>query len=151
LGDLRLQRVSDEDLVELLPLLREYCAFNGVEHTDAQLLGLSRALIADPERQGLQIIARDDRRQPSGFATLVWTWATWAGGRVGIMGDVYVAAWARRLGTGRALIEACRSECHRVAVRGLMWSTAKDNAAARSLSESVGAHSREWIDYWLDT
>ena len=32
-----------------------------------------------------------------------------------------------------------------------MWTTAKDNVASRRLYQSVGARSREWIDYWLDT
>ena len=148
-GDVRLCRVREEDLVELLPLMREYCEFNAVERADAQLLALSRALIADSEREGLQFVARDDGGQVVGFATLVWSWATWAGGRVGIMGDLYVAPRARRVGTGRALIEACRSECRRVAACGLMWSTAPDNTPARALYQAVGAQSREWIDYWL--
>ena len=32
-----------------------------------------------------------------------------------------------------------------------MWTTAKDNAAARALYESLGTRTREWVDYWLDT
>ncbi len=31
----------------------------------------------------------------------------------------------------------------------MMWTTAKDNTAARALYESLGASSREWIDYRL--
>ncbi len=147
---MELQRVRESDLADLLPLIHDYCWFNGVERTDEELLTLSRALIADPDHEGVQIMARAADGQPTGFATLVWTWATWAGGRIGIMGDLYVAAPARRSGLGRALIEACRRECQRVEARGLTWTTAKDNAPARGLYESVGATSREWVDYWLD-
>jgi GNAT superfamily N-acetyltransferase len=143
--------VTESDLTDLLPLVREYCQFNGVDRTDGELLGMSRALIADPDRDGVQILARDHGGKAAGFATLVWAWASWAGGRVGIMGDLFVAAPARRSGIGGALIEACRRECRRVGARGMMWTTAKDNVAARRLFESVGARSREWIDYWLDT
>jgi GNAT superfamily N-acetyltransferase len=146
-----LARVTGSDLTDLLPLMREYCRSNGVHRTDAELLALSRALIADPDHEGVQILAREHSGKAAGFATLVWTWATWAGGRVGIMGDLFVVAPERRSGFGRALIEACRRECRRVGARGLMWTTAKDNVAARRLYESVGARSREWIDYWLDT
>jgi GNAT superfamily N-acetyltransferase len=137
-------------LGELLPLVRAYCEFNGVERTDDELLMLSRALIADPVHEGVQIIARTGNTGAVGFATLVWIWATWAGGRVGIMGDLFVASPARRWGRGRNLIEACRQECQRAGARGLTWTTAKDNVAARALYESVGACSREWVDYWLD-
>ena len=88
LGDthgMQLRRVVASDLDDLLPLVRDYCRFNGVDHGDEDLLAISRALIADSGREGVQIIARDAHDRPIGFATVVWTWATWAGGRVGIM------------------------------------------------------------------
>jgi GNAT superfamily N-acetyltransferase len=144
------RRVAESDLPELLPLLRAYCEFNGVERTADELLRISRALIADPDHEGVQILARGHNRQAVGFATLVWTWATWAGGRIGVMGDLYVAAPARRSGVGRQLIEGCRRECRRTEAVGLTWTTAKDNTVARALYDSVGARSREWVDYWLD-
>lgn len=144
------RRVVESDLADLLPLVRAYCEFNGVERTDEQLLMISRALIADPDHEGLQIIARGRDERAIGFATLVWTWATWAGGRIGIMGDLFVASSARRSGVGRQLIEACRRECQRVGAQGITSTTAKDNVAARALYEAVGARSREWVDYWLD-
>jgi GNAT superfamily N-acetyltransferase len=148
---MQVQHVTERDLTDLLPLIQGYCRFNGIERNDDELLALCRALIADPDRQGVQLIARGIDGQAAGFATLLWTWATWAGGGIGIMGDLFVAAPARRSGVGRTLIDACRQECRRVDARGLMWSTAKDNTPARGLYESVGASSREWIDYWLDT
>ncbi len=45
--------VRDQDLTELLPLVRAYCNFYEVAPTDAALIRLSRALIADPEHDGL--------------------------------------------------------------------------------------------------
>lgn len=147
---MQVQPVAASDLDDLLPLVRAYCQFNGVQRSDESLLAISRALIADPDREGVQLLCRDMEGEAIGFATVVWTWATWAGGRVGIMGDLFVASPARRVGCGRALVEACRQECRRVGALGLMWTTAKDNTAARALYESLGASSREWIDYWLD-
>jgi GNAT superfamily N-acetyltransferase len=144
------RRVAEADLVDLLPLVRAYCEFNGVERDNDELVLISRALIDDPEHEGVQIIARGSDGRALGFATLLWTWATWAGGRIGVMGDLFVVSPARRSGVGRQLIETCRQESQRAGARGLTWTTAKDNLAARALYESVGARSREWVDYWLD-
>jgi len=148
----RLERVSERNLGEVLALVRAYCAFNGVDRSDDELIAVSRALIADPVREGVQFVARDDAGLLAGFATLLWSWATWAGGRVGVLADLYVAPHARRIGIAQALLEGCLEDCRAHGARGLTWSTAKDNTAARRLYERVGARSRDdWVDYWLDT
>jgi GNAT superfamily N-acetyltransferase len=148
---LRPERVTERSLPELLPLLRGYCRFSGVDPSDDELLAVCRALIADPACEGVQFLARDGRGRPVGFASLFWTRAIWAAGRIGILGDLYVVEDARRHGIGEALVGACHDECRARGVRGLTWSTAADNAAARALNERVGARSREgWIDFWLD-
>jgi hypothetical protein len=90
--------VGSADLQELLPLLRAYCDFYQVAPVDQALLELSQALLADPQREGLQLLARDDTGRAVGFATLLWTWQTLAAARVGVMNDLYVAAAARGVG-----------------------------------------------------
>ena len=44
--------VTEEDLAELLPLMRAYCDFYGVGPPAGDLLDMSRALIGDPAREG---------------------------------------------------------------------------------------------------
>jgi GNAT superfamily N-acetyltransferase len=95
---MRITLVGATDLPELLPLVRAYCDFYQVTPSDQELLELSRALLADPEREGLQLLARDDAGTAVGFATLYWTWQTLAAARVGVMNDLFVAAQARGLG-----------------------------------------------------
>src|SRR5207247_11370366 len=55
---IEISRAGEADLPELLPLLRGYCDFYEVTPSDEELLALSRALIADPERDGVQLLAR---------------------------------------------------------------------------------------------
>ena len=62
------ERVGERDLGDLLPLMRGYCDFYGAAPGDDELLTLSRALIADPEREGVQLIARDEDGIAIGFA-----------------------------------------------------------------------------------
>jgi GNAT superfamily N-acetyltransferase len=142
-------RVADADLDDLLPLMRGYCDFYSVSPTDEDLLGLSRALIEDPEREGVQLIARGDDGGPLGFASVFWTWDTTEGGRIAVMNDLYVDAEARRLGVGTGLIEACRVEARRRGARRLAWQTALDNTSAQSVYDRIGGERAQWLDYSL--
>jgi GNAT superfamily N-acetyltransferase len=145
---LTIERVAEADLAELLPLVRGYCDFYEVAPSDEELLALSRALIADPEREGVQLLARSEGRAV-GFATIFWSWATTSAERIGVMNDLFVASDARGTGVAEALIEACRAECAARGAAKLTWQTATDNAAAIRVYDRVGATREQWIDYWL--
>jgi len=58
---------------DLLPLMRSYCDFYEVAPTDADLQAITAALIADPQHEGVQLIARDTDGSPTGFATVYWS------------------------------------------------------------------------------
>ena len=64
-----IQAVAEPDLPDLLPLMRAYCEFYEVAPSDDDLLAMARVLIADPEREGLQLLARDGEGRALGFAT----------------------------------------------------------------------------------
>jgi len=109
--EVTIARVGADDLADLLPLLRAYCDFYRVAPSDEDLVALCRALIADPDREGLQLIARDQDARAVGFATIYWTWSTTQAGRLGVMNDLFVAEGSRGAGVAEALIDACRKEC----------------------------------------
>ena len=142
-------RVGLADLPDLLPLVRAYCDFYDVAPPDEALLGVSRALIADPEREGLQLMARSAGGEPVGFATVYWSWDTLIAARVGIMHDLFVVPPARGTGVADLLIGACLDECRRHGAAKLGWQTAPDNTRAQRVYERVGAIRDEWVDYWL--
>jgi GNAT superfamily N-acetyltransferase len=142
--------VGPADLPELLPLLRAYCDFYKVAPGDAALLELSRALLADPRREGLQLLARDEGGNAVGFATLYWTWQTLSAARVGIMNDLYVAPEARGTGVAGALVDACLERCREHGATELIWQTARDNARAQALYDRIGGtRDDRWLDYSL--
>ena len=89
--------VTEEELSELLGLMRAYCDFYDAAPADADLLALSRALLADPDREGVQLLARDrDRRgAAAGFATVYWSWSTAQARRLAVMNDLFVTEDAR--------------------------------------------------------
>jgi len=142
-------RITAADLPDLLPLVRAYCEFYDVAPADDALLAVSRALIADPDREGVQLIARSESGEAVGFATVYWSWDTLVAARVGIMHDLFVIPPARGSGIADLLIEACVEECRRHGAAKLGWQTAPDNTRARRVYERVGATKDEWVDYWL--
>ena len=141
--------VVETDLPELLPLVRAYCDFYEVAPTDDALLAVSRALIADPDREGVQLIVRDDGRRAVGFATVYWTWDTLIAARTGTMHDLFVLPSARGTGIADRLIGACVNECRRHGAAKLGWQTAHNNTRAQAVYDRVGATREEWVDYWL--
>jgi GNAT superfamily N-acetyltransferase len=146
----RITVVGPADLPELLPLMRAYCDFYQVAPSDRALLELSRALLADSEREGLQLLARDDAGKAVGFATLFWTWQTLVADRVGVMNDLFVAAKARGTGVADGLIAACLERCREHGAIQLVWQTASDNARAQAVYERIGATREDrWLDYEL--
>ena len=140
---------GEADLDELLPLMRGYSDFYEVTPTDEALLALSRALVADPQREGQQFLARDGDGRAIGFATVYWLWSTTSATRIGLMNDLYVAPEGRGSGAAEALIERCREACREHGASKLTWQTAKDNGRAQAVYDRIGGERSEWLDYSL--
>ena len=144
-------RVAQDDLADLLPLMRGYSDFYEVDPPDDALLALSRALIERPDYDGVQFIARDSESgEALGFATIYWMWSTSRAARIGIMNDLFTAEAARRRGGGEALIRACLEAVRQRGAALLQWQTARDNHTAQALYERVGGVREEWYDYYLE-
>lgn len=140
---------AEGDLPELLVLMRAYCDFYEVAPSDDDLLALSRALIADPRREGVQLLARGEDGRAVGFATVYWSWTTTAASRLAVMNDLFVAPEARGSGTADALIEACADRAREHGASSLGWQTALDNERAQKVYDRVGGQAERWLDYSL--
>jgi GNAT superfamily N-acetyltransferase len=142
--------VTEADLPELLPLMRGYCDFYEVNPSDDELLAMSRELLASPELDGVQLIARDEEGRAVGFATIFWTWSTLSASRIAVMNDLFVSADARGAGTADALIAACVERARAHGATSLDWQTARDNERARKVYDRVGGRADDrWVDYSL--
>ena len=143
--------VREADLAEMLPLVRGYCDFYEIDPSDEALLAMSRALIEDPEREGFQLIARDDARTAIGFATVFWTWSTSSASRIGVMNDLFVHPDARGGGAADDLIAECGGLVRKRGASSLEWQTAKDNLRAQSLYDRIGGKRDDrWLSYSLE-
>ncbi|HEY8639234.1 MAG TPA: GNAT family N-acetyltransferase [Solirubrobacterales bacterium] len=147
---MRIELVGEADLADLLPMMRAYCDFYEVAPSDAGLEALVRALIADPDREGIQLLARGDGGEPLGFATVFWSWQTLNAARAAVMNDLFVVPETRKQGVGRALIEECRRRAGERDATELVWETALDNETAQRLYRSVDARESRWLSYSLE-
>jgi ribosomal protein S18 acetylase RimI-like enzyme len=143
--------VTEADLPEMLVLMRGYCDFYEVDPRDEDLLTLARTLLADPEKDGMQLIARDSDGFALGFATIYWSFSTHRTGRLGVMNDLFVAPGARGQRVGERLIEACLERCRARGALALEWETALDNERAQALYDRVGGKRESWLSYSLET
>jgi len=141
--------VTDGDLDELLPMMVAYCHFYRTDPGREALAELARALLADPDNEGVQLLARDDTGTAVGFATIYWSWDTTEALRIAIMHDLFVDPAARGGGVGRALIDACASEASRRGRERLVWETAPDNVTAQRVYDGTGAERSTWLEYSL--
>ncbi len=144
-----IEPVAGSDLEDLLPLMRAYCDFYEVAPSDDALLDLSRALIADPDVEGVQLLARDEHSNAVGFATIFWSWDTTEASRIGIMNDLYVAPQARGSGLADRLIETCVERCAERGAARLEWMTGPENVRAQAVYDRVGGVREPWLSYTL--
>jgi GNAT superfamily N-acetyltransferase len=142
----RISPVTSESVAGLIPLLREYCDFYGVAPTDDRLTQLCEALLADP-REGIQLLATDEAGNPSGFATVYWSWSTLSAARIGVMNDLYVKPSERGSGLAEALIAECAKVARGRSASHLTWQTAVDNHRAQKVYDRVGGVREQWLDY----
>jgi GNAT superfamily N-acetyltransferase len=131
--------------------MRAYCDFYETAPSDQALLDVSRALLADPDLEGVQLIARDARSTAVGFATVLWSWDTTEAGRIGIMHDLFVAPPARGSGVAEQLIQTCVERCKKRGAVRLEWQTGPDNDRAQAVYDRIGGVREPWLLYTLPT
>ncbi|HEU4656929.1 MAG TPA: GNAT family N-acetyltransferase [Capillimicrobium sp.] len=139
--------VGEGDLADLLPLVEAYCVFYGRNPGHDALEALARELMAEPDREGRHLIARDGEGRAVGFATLLWSWSTPRAARLGIMNDLFVAPEARGSGAAEALIQACVDHARAHGACALEWATARDNHRAQAVYDRFGGVREDWLTY----
>ncbi|MGI8922386.1 MAG: GNAT family N-acetyltransferase [Solirubrobacteraceae bacterium] len=146
---MEVRTAREDDLPGLVGLMVDYCRFYRSDPGAEALEALARALLADPEREGVQLVAVTRAASPVGFATVFWTWSTTAAQRLAVMNDLYVVPSSRGQGIAEVLIDGCRELARAHGARRLGWQTAPDNYRAQAVYDRVGAQREQWVDYWL--
>ena len=136
-----------DEVEEMLPLIRAYCEFYETEPNDDGLRKMFSTLIDEPS-QGAVFIARDGGRAV-GFASLDWKWSSLKAARIGFLEDLFVDPEVRGKGIADALIEACADRCRELGMPALLWETQPDNHRAQQVYNRTGAESELLLEYDL--
>ena len=141
---------TEADMPALLPLIRAYAEFYESDPRDDGLVRMCRALIGDPDGEGVLLAACDRDGAVVGFAAMSWKWSSLRGAKVGYLEDLYVAPAARGSGLADELIAVCADRARERAAPALMWLTQPHNRRARTVYDRVGATGEELVEYELE-
>lgn len=142
--------VGEGDLADLVALMEAYCAFYESAPPRDALDALARALLAEPEHEGVQLLARDHDGRAVGFATILWSWSTTRAARLAIMNDLFVALEARGSGAAEALMRGCVEQARAHGACAMEWATAPDNRRAQAVYDRFGGVREDWLTYALE-
>ena len=102
-------------------------------------------------RESVIFIARDANGDALGFTQLYPCFSSVSARRLWILNDLFVAESARGRGVARALMDAARKYALQTGAIRLVLQTARDNARAQSLYESLGyVRSEGMYEYSLE-
>ena len=137
----------EDEVEEMLPLIRAYCEFYETEPNDDGLREMFETLITDPI-EGAVFIARAEGRAV-GFAALDWKWSSLKAAKIGYLEDLFVDPSARGRGIADALIETCANRCRELGMPAMEWQTAPDNHRAQKVYNRTGAGFDTYLEYDL--
>ena len=135
----RIREAVSGDLPALGKLFDQYRQFYQLPTDVAKATAYLEARLG--ARESVVLVAADaadDAEQLLGFTQLYPTWCSLLAGPVYVLYDLYVALQARRRGVGRALLKAAAERGRRDGKLRMTLSTAKTNADAQSVYESLG-------------
>jgi ribosomal protein S18 acetylase RimI-like enzyme len=129
------RRADPADLDALAPLFDAYRRF----YEQPGDVALASDFLHDRLERGESVIfVAEADRQLLGFCQLYPTWCSVAAARIFVLYDLFVDDGVRRAGVGRQLMRAAQDFAREAGAVRLDLSTARTNARAQALYESLG-------------
>lgn len=130
------RQATIDDLPKLALLFDSYRQFYGA----APDLRLAHQFLSDrfSNQQSIIFLALADHEAAIGFTQLYPSFSSFSAARIYILNDLFVAANARRLGAGKALLAAAASFARAAGAVRLTLSTARTNSTAQALYAAQG-------------
>ena len=138
---MNLQPLGENDLDELIPLVREYHAFEGVHMPDAARREAVARLLGDPRLGSIWGISVQTGR--IGYIALTYGYSIEFRGRDAFIDEFFIREPHRGRGLGGAALERITAEAAALGLKALHLEVARDNRPARRLYGQHGFELRE--------
>lgn len=142
-----IEAVSEKNLEEVLPLIRQYQEFYQVPVIDEARNREFFSRFSEDGNDGCLFLYRNDEGAVVAFATVYFTFVSSIPGRVGVMSDLYTVPSHRGKGIGKRLVNHCLEFALNKGAARLQWLTAEDNEKAQVLYDSLNTKKSTWKVY----
>ena len=143
---LTVRNLEPADEARWRSLWRGYCAFYEKVMPENVNDETWRRLLDDGQKTMFGLVVCEDDGAAVGIVNCILHPVTWGTAPVCYLEDLFVEPAARKLGAGRALIEAVCERARANSWHRVYWRTKCDNATARSLYDKV-ADLTDWVIY----
>jgi GNAT superfamily N-acetyltransferase len=138
-----IEAISDNNIDEVLPLIREYLAFYQAKNIDDAKNRAFFSQFNEGSTKGSLFGYRSDEKIVA-YATVYFTYTSSILSKVAVMNDLYTLASHRKQGIATQLIKHCEQYAKKCGAARLQWVTAADNREAQSLYKALGAKQSSW-------
>ena len=145
-----IEKVTDKNIDEVLPLIREYQVFYGVEEIDEKKNKLFFSQFVKSNENGVLHLYRVDQKA-IGFTTIYKGFSSTRVKAVAVLNDLYVQPEYRGNGYGKELITNAFNMAKAMGFSRLQWLTAEENQTAQKLYNGLGASQSKWFFYAKNT
>lgn len=139
-----IEKVTDKNIEEVLPLIREYQIFYGVEEIDEKKNKLFFSQFVESNENGVLHLYRAQQKA-IGFTTIYKGFSSTRVETVAVLNDLYVQPQYRGNGYGKELIKNAFNTAKAMGFSRLQWLTAEDNKKAQKLYNDFGANRSSWF------
>jgi GNAT superfamily N-acetyltransferase len=145
-----IEEVTVNNLDEVLPLIKEYQAFYGVEDIDEEQTRLFFSQFAKRSDNGILHLYRF-KGKAIGFSTIYKGFSSTRVEAVAVLNDLYIQPFYRGNGFAKELIKHALEMAKSLGYSRIQWMTAEDNITAQRFYNSFAANRSSWLFYAKET
>lgn len=145
-----IEDVTSQNIEEVLPLIKEYQIFYGVEQIDEEKNRKFFSQFIQNHENGILHIYKLAHKA-IGFTTIYKGFSSTRSEAIAVLNDLYIQPSHRGNGYARELIDNAINTAKLMGFSRLQWLTAENNESAQKLYNKIDAKKSSWFFYAKET